>query len=132
MRSKLRLIIGGAVLAGAALGLGACESTHGVYVQNATDQVVRAEMLTVNTAGESSVYSTALISSGATFVNRMPEPVRGQTMRVRLILENQTADDNNWIMLSLPDKKKPRHFVLHLENGRLRADEAKRRNPLGE
>ena len=114
-------------MVGVSCGLGACTApTHGVQAFNATDQTVRAEMITVDAAGESSVYATAIVSSGATFVNRMPAPVRGQLMRARFTLADQTLADNNWVMLNLPDRKKSRVFTLRLENGRLVAVEAKR------
>lgn len=120
-------VVGLAMSAGA-LGLGACAATHGVEVYNDTGQVVRAEMLSVNPRGESNLYSTAVVNKDAFFENRMTEAVNGQTMRVRFTLIEQSADDNNWVMLNLPPGA-TRTYSLKLDGGRLRAEEYKRAKP---
>ena len=128
MRTSVRaaLAIG---LTGIVLTLAACgDVAYGVEVYNDTDEVIRAEMLTVNAQGESAPYSSAIVNRGAVFENRMAGPVRDQAMRVRFTLADNPRDDPNWIMLSIPQDKS-RTYSLRLEGGRLRAQEFTRSKP---
>ena len=118
----------GAVALGAAMFIGGCAETNGVDVYNATDQVVKVEMLSHDATGAMSVYSTAIINRGATFTNRMEEPVRGQALRARFMLEHETQADENWVMLNLPGKS-TRFYQLELVDGRLKAVAQKRGRP---
>ena len=130
MRTHGRFLSAAAIMATCALG--ACDhGTKGVEVYNETDEILRAEMISVNAVGESSVYSTAIINRGGTFSNRMVESVRGQSMRVRFTLAEQPPGETNWngsVLLSLPEKS-VRVYSLRFEVGRLRADEYKRSRP---
>lgn len=112
-----------------ALVLASCAPNYGVDVYNDTDRIVNVEMLTLDPGGTMTVYSTARLNRGGTFINRMDEAPRGQTMRARFTLEGQTVADENWVMLNLPDSK-TRFYQLELApDGRLKAVTQKPNRP---
>lgn len=112
--------------------LGACSAkTNGVEVYNETDEIIRAEMLSVNAKGETSAYSSAIVNRGARFLNEMAKPVRGQSMRVRFSLAEQPQGErsgNGAVTLNLPENS-VRVYSLHMDQGRLYAEEFKRARP---
>lgn len=112
----------------AGLNFGGCAPTHGVDVYNATGEYVTVEMLSHDAAGDMNVYSTATLNRDATFINSMESPVKGQSLRARFRLEDQTLADENWVMLNLPEKT-TRYYRLELIDGRLKAIEEKRGRP---
>jgi hypothetical protein len=121
-------LAGCALMGVAAVVLGGCADTHGVDVYNATGEIVTVEMLSHDAAGTMTVYSTATINRDATFTNRMESPVRGQALRARFMLEGQSMDDENWVMLNLPNKS-TRFYQLEVVDGRLKAVVQKRGRP---
>lgn len=102
--------------------------THGVNLVNSTDRVVLAEFLTIDTAGEMTPYGRAIVQPGDQFTHRMEDAPRGQRSRVRLVLEGETPDYDNWVLMSLSEEK-TRYYDLRLIDGRLRAVEQKRGRP---
>lgn len=112
----------------AGLTLSGCAPTHGVDVYNATGEYVTVEMLSHDAAGDMTLYSTATLNRDSTFINSMDSPVKGQSLRARFRLEDQTLADENWVMLNLPEKT-TRYFRLELADGRLKAIEEKRGRP---
>ncbi len=112
-----------------ALALTACAPNYGVDVYNATDRIVNVEMLTLDPGGTMTVYSTATLNRGGTFINRMDDAPRGQTMRARFVLDGERLENENWVMLNLPTSQ-TRFYQLELgTDGRLKAVAQKPNRP---
>jgi len=122
-RSPVFLMLPAAALAAASL-LGGCSigSVHGVEINNATDRIVRIELLQLRKTGEMTVYSTQMLGPGGAFKNKVDSEERRSGMRVRMMLEGQSVGDANWVMLNLPATS-DRVYDLALIGNRLSARE---------
>lgn len=123
-RSTALLMLPAASLLGASALLTGCSigGVHGVEVNNATDRIVRVELLQLRKTGEMTVYSTQILGPGGAFKNKVDSEERRPGMRVRMMLEGQSVEDANWIMLNLPDSR-DRVYDLMLVGNRLSARE---------
>jgi hypothetical protein len=118
----MRSLVLPAVLVGM-MGVASCSGpTHGVAVTNQTDRIVKAELLQLRKDGEMTVYSTQTIGLGGEFRNMVAADDYRRGMRVRFRLADQGLEEQNWVMLNLPDNR-DRVYDLVLIGPRLSARE---------